>query len=145
MVDRRGFLVGVLVSGLVPVCTWADVGSPSFLAAAKLPDGGFVLCGIDATGQIQFQVPILGRGHAAAAHPFRAEAVGFARRPGVFASIINCATGKETARLNCPDGRHFYGHGAFSSDGTTLFTTENDFEAGQGRIGVWDATQAARG
>ncbi|MBL4769258.1 MAG: DUF1513 domain-containing protein [Rhodobacteraceae bacterium] len=141
MVDRREFIVGLFASGLVPSSAWADVGNPSLLAAARLPDGGFVLCGIDAVGTILFQIPIPGRGHAAAAHPVRPEAVGFARRPGTFASIINCATGKETSRLNCPEGRHFYGHGAFSSDGATLFTTENDYEAGQGRIGVWDATR----
>jgi hypothetical protein len=40
--------------------------------------------------------------------------------------------------MTAPTGRHFYGHGAFSADGNWLFTTENDFEAGQGRIGVWD-------
>lgn len=139
MVDRRGFLAGLLASGLVPVSTWADVGNPSFLAAARLPDGGFSLCGIDAAGAILFQIPIPGRGHAAAAHPIRAEAVAFARRPGTFATIINCASGSEVARLTSPEGRHFYGHGAFSGDGETLFTTENDYEAGQGRIGVWDA------
>ncbi len=141
MVNRRGFLAGLLASGLVPVSTWADVGSPSFLAAARLPDDRFALCGIDAAGMILFHIPIPARGHAAAAHPVRAEAVAFARRPGTFASIINCASGEETARLASPKGRHFYGHGAFSSDGETLFTTENDYEAGQGRIGVWDATQ----
>ncbi|MBV1895949.1 MAG: DUF1513 domain-containing protein [Rhodobacteraceae bacterium] len=141
MVNRRGFLTGLLASGLVPVSTWADVGSPSFLAAARLPDDGFALCGIDSKGAILFQIPIPARGHAAAAHPVRAEAVAFARRPGTFASIINCASGREIARLASPEGRHFYGHGAFSGDGETLFTTENDYEAGQGRIGMWDATQ----
>ena len=40
--------------------------------------------------------------------------------------------------LTAPEGRHFYGHGAFSSDGGLLYTTENDYEVGQGRIGVWD-------
>ncbi|KIN61224.1 Twin-arginine translocation pathway signal [Sulfitobacter noctilucae] len=43
-----------------------------------------------------------------------------------------------------PGGRHFYGHGAFSSDGHLLFTTENDFEAGRGRIGVWDTRAGYR-
>lgn len=141
MVNRRGFLAGLIASSLVPATTWADVGSPSFLAAARLPDGGFALCGIDAAGVILFQIPIPARGHAAAAHPIRAEAVAFARRPGTFATIIDCASGTEVARLTCPEGRHFYGHGAFSTDGATLFTTENGYEAGQGRIGVWDATQ----
>ncbi len=79
------------------------------------------------------------RGHAAAAHPTRPEAVAFARRPGTFAVVIDCVTGVQKAVLSSPSGRHFYGHGAFSSDGSLLYTTENDFEAGQGRIGVWDA------
>lgn len=139
MVDRRSFLAGIMAAGLAPAGSWADVGNPSFLAAARLPDGGFSLCGLSSAGAILFQIPIPGRGHAAAVHPVRAEAVAFARRPGTFASIINCASGAEIAQLCCPEGRHFYGHGAFSGDCETLFTTENDYEAGQGRIGVWDA------
>lgn len=138
MVGRRGFLAGLLASGLAPVSTWADAGGPAFLSAARLPDGRFALCGISGTGTILFQIPIPGRGHAATAHPTRAEAVAFARRPGVFAIILECVSGTEIARLTCPDGRHFYGHGAYSGDGDLLFTSENDIEAGQGRIGVWD-------
>jgi hypothetical protein len=41
-----------------------------------------------------------------------------------------------------PGGRHFYGHGVFSSDGTRLFTTKNDYEAGRGVVGVWGAGEA---
>lgn len=141
MVQRRGFLAGLLAAGLVSGATWADAGNPAFLAAAREPGGGFVLCGIDPSGAILFRIPIPGRGHAAAAHPIRAEAAAFARRPGVFACVINCITGQETARLSSPEGRHFYGHGVFSHDGNTLFTTENDYEAGQGRIGIWDVRQ----
>ncbi len=37
-------------------------------------------------------------------------------------------------------GRHFYGHGTYSADGEMLFTTENDFEAGMGAVGVWDVS-----
>ena len=138
MVGRRGFLAGLLASGLAPVPTWAEAGSPAFLSAARLPDGQFALCGISDSGQILFQISIPGRGHAATAHPIRAEAVAFARRPGVFAVIIDCVSGAEIARLACPEGRHFYGHGAYSHNGELLFTTENDYEAGEGRIGVWD-------
>jgi hypothetical protein len=96
------------------------------------------LCGIDADLNVRFELPLPARGHAAVAHPIRPEAVAFARRPGTFAIVIDCVTGAQKAVLTSPQGRHFYGHGAFSRDGSLLFTTENDYEAGRGRIGVWD-------
>ncbi len=40
--------------------------------------------------------------------------------------------------------RHLYGHGVFSTDGKWLFTTENDFEAGVGVIGVRRADEGYR-
>lgn len=136
---RRQFLGGLLATGIAPQVTWADAGSPAFLSAAAKPDGSFVLCGIGEDLSIRFELPLPARGHAAAAHPTRPEAVAFARRPGTFAVVIECVTGAQKAALTAPEGRHFYGHGVFSSDGRRLFTTENDYEAGRGRIGVWDA------
>ncbi len=135
---RRQFLGGLLAAGLLPKPTWADVGTPAFLAAAATPNGRFALCGIDAALNLLFKLPLPARGHAAAGHPIRPEAVAFARRPGTFAIVIDCRSGQETARLQSPDGRHFYGHGVFSADGSMLYTTENNFEAGRGCIGVWD-------
>tara|TARA_R110002049_G_scaffold23781_6_gene84674 strand:- start:59588 stop:60652 length:1065 start_codon:yes stop_codon:yes gene_type:complete len=140
MSSRRHFLTGLLAAGIIPAPTWADVGDPAFLAAAGLPDGSFVLCGIDATLNVIFRIPLPARGHAAAAHPQKPEAVAFARRPGTFAVVMDCRNGASKAWLEAPQGRHFYGHGAFTKDGRTLLTTENDFENGQGRIGMWDAT-----
>lgn len=138
MANRRQFLTGLLATGLAPLPTWADAGSPAFLSAAARADGAYVLCGIGLNQNVTFQIPLPARGHAAAAHPTRPLAVAFARRPGTFAVVIDCITGQPTATLNAPAGRHFYGHGAFSQDGAWLFTTENDYEAGTGRIGVWD-------
>jgi len=109
-----------------------------------MADGSFVLCGIAQTLDIVFEIPLPARGHAAAAHPTRPEAVAFARRPGTFAVVINCVTGDVKAELKSPEGRHFYGHGAFSLAGDTLFTTENDYEAGRGVIGVWDVANGYR-
>jgi hypothetical protein len=65
--------------------------------------------------------------------------VAFARRPGRYAVVIDCAAGAETARLVPPPGRAFCGHGAFSPDGATLFTSESAEADGDGRVGVWDA------
>lgn len=135
---RRHFLGGLLASGLIPKPTWADAGAPTYLAAAAKPDGSFALCGITDGFDITFEIALPSRGHAAAAHPTRPEAVAFARRPGTYAIVIDCITGDQKARLSSPEGRHFYGHGVFSQDGNWLFTTENDYEVGRGRIGVWD-------
>ena len=138
MATRRGFVTGVLAAGLAPRASWADAGNPSYLAAAKLGDGSFRLVGLTADGNECFRLPMPGRGHAAAAHPSRPDAVAFARRPGRFALVIDCRDGSLRAQLESPEGRHFYGHGAFSADGSLLFTTENDWEAARGVVGIWD-------
>lgn len=139
MQDRRTFIAGMIAAGLTPKPTWADAGNPAFLSAGLRPDGTHVLCGLTEKGKIAFELPLPARGHAATCHPLRAEAVAFARRPGTFALVINCASGHEVSRLDAPSGRHFYGHGAFSADGDLLFTTENDYENAAGVVGVWDA------
>lgn len=139
MATRRSFVAGLLAAGLIPRPGWAEAGNPAYLAAARLGDGSFALCGLDADGAALFRRPLPARGHAAAAHPTRPEAVAFARRPGTFGLLIDCRTGQVLTRLEAPPGRHFYGHGVYSGDGNLLLTPENDFEAGQGRIGVWDA------
>ncbi len=141
MANRRGFLAGLFATGLAPMATWADAGAPTHLAAAQRPNGAYALCGLDGAGDVIFTLPLPGRGHAAAAHPIRPEAVALARRPGTFALVLDCLHGKVTAELEAPEGRHFYGHGAFTADGGILFTPENDYEAARGRIGLWDAAR----
>jgi hypothetical protein len=141
-ITRRSFLAGAgtgLAISLAPGASWAEIGGPAYLAAARDAAGDYRLIGLDHGGAALFDLPLPDRGHAAAAHPHRAEAVFFARRPGTFALVVDCGAGRIAVRLEAPAGRHFYGHGAFSADGRTLFTTENDFFAGAGRIGVWDA------
>ncbi len=140
LASRRAFLGSLVAAVLSPLVSWAGAGSPRFLAAARIDTGDFVLCGLDEAGNKIFSIPLPGRGHAAAAHPERAEAVAFARRPGNFALVLDCGrAGSLVARLEAPPDRHFFGHGVFSQDGSILFTTENAFELGEGRIGVWDA------
>ncbi|WP_424970920.1 DUF1513 domain-containing protein [Dinoroseobacter sp. S76] len=142
--DRRAFLGGLLAAGAMPMPSWADAGAPAYLSAAGRPDGRAVLCGLSAELEILFELPLPARGHAAAAHPSRPEAVAFARRPGTFAIVLDCRTGAAAARLEAPAGRHFYGHGVFSRSGDWLFTTENDYETGTGAVGVWDVQAGYR-
>lgn len=137
MTTRRGFLAGLLATGLAPQASWADLGGPAYLSAAKAPDGSFLLAGLSEAGALRFTCPLPGRGHAAAAHPIRPEVIAFARRPGRFADVIDCRNGNHLTRLDPPAGHHFYGHGTFSPDGQYLFTTENNYEEAQGVIGLW--------
>ncbi|MEL6584912.1 MAG: DUF1513 domain-containing protein [Pseudomonadota bacterium] len=136
MPSRRTFLAGAAALCAAPA--WSAVGNPSHVAAARHFDGTFWLRGIGEGGADLFAVPLPGRGHAAAAHPTRAEAVAFARRPGTFALVLDCTNGRVIAELKAPEGHHFYGHGVFSQDGTRLYTTENAYDLGEGRIGVWN-------
>jgi uncharacterized protein len=140
--QRRTFLA-TLAASLTPRLTWADVGAPAFLAAGKRGEA-FFLHGLTATGTSLFQIALPGRGHAAAAHPVRAEAVAFARRPGTFALVIDCATGATRHRLTPPDGFQFNGHGAYSADGSLLMTSEVVADTSEGRIGLWDTARYTR-
>lgn len=138
MPDRRSFLGALLASAGLATTGWAAAGGPAYLAAAKTPSGDFALVGLDAEGALAFEIPLPTRGHAAAAHPFVAEAVAIARRPGTYGIVLDCRTGAVRHRIAAPEGRHFYGHGAFSKDGTRLYTPENLIATGEGRIGIWD-------
>lgn len=140
MPSRRRFLAGFIAAGFAPAPTWAEAGSPRYISAARKPDLTYALVGLTQSAKIAFEIPLPARGHAAAAHPYRSEAVTFARRPGTYALVVDCTSGVPIAQLTAPTGRHFYGHGTFSGDGVRLFTTENDFERAIGIVGVWDAS-----
>jgi hypothetical protein len=142
MTTRRAFLAGLAAASL-PRVSWAEVGSPAFLAAGKLGDG-FVLHGLTVQGDSLFQIALPARGHAAAGHPTQALAVAFARRPGTFALVIDCLTGQVRHQITPPIGRQFNGHGVFSADGALLMTSEVVAEGSAGRLGVWDTTDFRR-
>jgi hypothetical protein len=142
MATRRAFLAG-LATACLPIVTWAEVGSPAFLAAGKQGQD-FTLHGLSPQGQSLFNIGLPGRGHAAAAHPTQALAVAFARRPGTFALVIDCLTGLVRHQLTPPLGRQFNGHGAFSTDGSLLMTSEVVAEGSAGRIGVWETATYSR-
>lgn len=140
---RRRTFLATLAAAMAPRLTWADVGAPAFLAAGKRGED-FYLHGLAATGTTLFRIELPARGHAAAAHPLLAEAVAFARRPGTFALVIDCATGEIRHRLTPPEGLQFNGHGAFSADGALLMTSEVVAETSEGRIGLWDTRRYTR-
>ncbi|MDZ7753589.1 MAG: DUF1513 domain-containing protein [Gammaproteobacteria bacterium] len=81
------------------------------------------------------------RGHGLYPHPAKpSHVVVFARRPGRRLVEVDLATARITHDVSATPGRHFFGHGVFSADGSRLYTTENDYEAGRGMIGVRNGT-----
>lgn len=141
MTTRRGFLIGALAASMTPRLSWADAGHPAFLGAARDKNGSFALYGLSAEAQIVFRVNLPTRGHAAAAHPARPEAVAFARRPGTYALVIDCAGGEVLHKIQAPKGRHFMGHGVFVQGGDLLVTTENNYAEGKGCLGLWQRSK----
>lgn len=97
-----------------------------------------------ATGKVFLDLALPGRGHGIALSHDRRTAVVFARRPGEFMVVIDLVERREHLRITAADGRHFYGHGAFSPDDGLLYATENAFDQGTGRIGIYAVDDAYR-
>ena len=146
IVDRRTLLTvaGVGLAGLAaPIRLHAAPPSLVFGAQGGF-DEGFWLTAFDADGRRSIEVPLPDRGHDTVIDPAHRHAVVIARRAGTFAMVIDLASGDLAQEIAAEPGRHFYGHGVFSPDGALLYTTENDYEAGDGRIGVRDARDGYR-
>lgn len=151
VIDRRAFLAGaagLLASGSVSEASStehrADEHELLFAAARKSPDGSFSAAIFRSDGNDVNAVALPGRGHDVTVCPVSRTCVAFARRPGNFAVAFRRERDWKPIRFTTPPDRHFYGHGVFSRDGRILFATENDFEAGEGRIGLYDASASFR-
>jgi hypothetical protein len=144
MTTRRVFLSALAAVTAAPAIGWADAGAPTWLACARDADDGFALYGLRGDGSLAFRVPMPARGHAGARHPDRAEAVVMARRPGTYALVLDCATGRGLARLNPPAGLHFNGHAAYLAGGTVLATAEQRADDSIGLVGLWDTATWVR-
>ncbi|MCG8427911.1 MAG: DUF1513 domain-containing protein [Chromatiales bacterium] len=145
MLNRRNFLLaGAAGFCLSPLSLSAKTETPKLLSCRGDGEGHYFLTGITASGTVTFDIQLPGRGHSAVFRPVSSEAVVFARRPDDFLWVVDITTGKVVAQVTAPDERHFYGHGVFDADGRLLYATENDFETGQGVIGVYDAADGYR-
>lgn len=147
-VNRRALLGGA-AGGLLGFLGFKAAGTggsagPLFVGCRANDNGQHFITGFENAGARQFDLPLPDRGHAMAFHPKRQEFVVFARRPGRFAVVIDDEEGVALHRIDAAPGRHFYGHGTFSSDGRILFATENDYESGEGVIGIYDSDDRYR-
>ena len=141
-IDRRQAL-RLLAAGLaVPAGKTAAATGPArnvYLAAGATEPGGYRVGAFSGAGEVLFDHALPARGHAFAVSPDGRQAVHFARRPGEFALVFDPERGVVMHWFAPPDDRRFQGHGVFSSDGRLLYVTENDFEAGRGAVGIYDA------
>jgi len=92
----------------------------------------------DTHGQVLLDVPLPARGHDIALSRDGRTAVVVARRPGDFLMVIDVPERTPVRQLRSAPDRHYFGHGVFSADDALFYVVENDFEAGEGRIGVLD-------
>ena len=139
--SRREFLSALLVSGTAIAagglvrCSAQQV-SP-LLSVARDRSGQFTIRVFSDNRVQQAALPIPERAHALSLHPVGRVAVCHDRRPGRRMYIINLENRALDRTLEAESGRHFFGHGVFSPDGDLLYTTENDYQNGQGVIGVY--------
>lgn len=138
VIGRRTLLWGAaLAFGLAPRSASAD--TRLLVSTARLPDRRFAVVAVEPDGTVRFATPLPERGHEPVLALRRGEVVVLARRPGRFLAVVDIADGAVRRLLAAPDGRHFYGHAVFDREERLLYTTENDYDAGRGVIGVWDA------
>jgi len=80
------------------------------------------------------------RGHGVSQHPLHPNhVIMYGRRPGNMAIVTDILQNRQITSFKIAKNRFFYGHGCFSNDGKTLFTTEGNSTTGEGKIGIRDA------
>lgn len=143
-IGRRAFLKAAgagFAASLAPPAAEALARSDAVFASAYRDRGGaFGIALLSEDGAIVHRYALPARGHDLVRRPGGTTLIAFARRPGTFAAAFDLARADEPRIIKAPEGRHFYGHGAFSPDGRLLYATENDFGAARGVVGVYDAT-----
>ncbi len=144
-IDRRGFVTAI--GGALLATPWlaraASVATPTRYVAARQRDGRHEVAIVDGDGHDLHAFALPDRGHSFAIDAPCGRAVAFGRQPGFFALAFDLDGRTPPQRLPLPDGRHFFGHGAFSADGRLLYATENDFEGERAVVGVYDAAAGA--
>ena len=147
--DRRTFLTAAgatLLAGVSPRDADAARRSEALFATAYMTDRNtFGAAVLSEEGTVISRISLPARGHDVVFQPGSVkQAVVFARRPGNFACAFATDRSSEPQFFSSPEGRHFYGHGAFSTDGKLLYATENDFEIARGLVGLYDVSDSFR-
>ena len=148
MWQRRAFLraagAGFAASLLPRQVAALDRNELVFASAVQTANGTYGAVLLGEAGDVIAQVALPDRGHDVTISAQAGRGVVFARQPGTFAVVFDPAGQAAPVTLTSPAGRHFFGHGVFSPDGRLLYATESDFEAAQGVVGIYDATDGYR-
>lgn len=145
--DRaRRRLIGALATGLGVVACRAALGQPAeravYAGIETDARGRSTASFFAASGARTGHVALDFRAHGLARHGGRV--VVFPRRPGDRFAVIDEATLDILSVVAAPAGRHFFGHGAFTTDGATLLVTENDLDTLRGAIGLYELPSLRR-
>lgn len=147
MISRRHFISSLLAIGL-PIEVVAKMDLPSsdletneFLVSAmgnKKTGHGFGFMSVEQ--QTLAKQTSSFRGHGVSQHPLHpSHVIMYGRRPGNMAIVTDVLQNRMVNSFKIAKNRFFYGHGCFSADGKTLFTTEGDSTTGEGKIGIRDS------
>ncbi|MFK7815906.1 MAG: DUF1513 domain-containing protein [Gammaproteobacteria bacterium] len=138
-ISRRQFIqASASIMLLGPNAVFATNKSQNLLSCRTNQEGEHFFSMIDSDGRLALNIPIPARGHDIALHPTEPVAAVFARRPGNFVWIIDLVTKEVIDKIYAKNGRHFYGHGLFTNNGTRLLCSENAYQTGDGVIGTYD-------
>lgn len=141
---RRRLLAGAAALAVEPgallprAAAASDAGDGQRYVAARRRAGRYEAVVLDARGSDLHVVPMPDRGHSFALDAARGRAVVFGRQPGFFAVTFDVQGRAAPVVVQAAQDRHFYGHGVFLPDGR-MVATENDYEAGRGVLGVYEA------
>lgn len=148
MWQRRAFLksagLGFAASLLPRQLAALERSELVFASSIQTSSGGYGAVLLSERGDVISSIDLPDRGHDITISPEAGRGVVFARQPGTFALVFDPSGREAPVTLTSIEGRHYYGHGVFSPDGRLLYATESDFEAAQGVIGIYDATDGYR-
>ncbi|AUI86350.1 hypothetical protein BS333_08085 [Vibrio azureus] len=132
--------VGASIASSLRSSTPDTSDQAALIGCAILGRNKFAAVIADEYGQPLSMLPLPERGHGVATNQF-GHAVVFGRRPGTYFMAFDYKTQQVLKLQQARPDRHYYGHGVFSHDGSTLFATEGQNRTSQGVIGVYDAHQ----
>jgi hypothetical protein len=148
MWQRRAFLKAAgagFAAGLLPRQVQAlERNELVFASSVQTASGGYGAVLLGERGDLIATIDLPDRGHDITISREAGRGVVFARQPGTFAVVFDPDGREAPVTLTSIEGRHFYGHGVFSPDGRLLYATESDFEAAQGVVGIYHATDGYR-
>jgi hypothetical protein len=146
---RRTFLGGAGAAALSLQWRWVRAGEPAsrslvLAPVRRTPPRPSGLGILDLAAETHRAVETDFVGHSVVGNPARPRRVVLVgQRPGTRSCEIDVEDGAVTNVFDSATDRQFYGHGAYSEDGSLFYATENDVKTGAGLVTVRDATTFA--